>query len=193
MAKTEQGKAIAARNATKHGIYSNKPPTTDDQDLALYEKMKAGLTAEFEPQTISEDIEIERIAMARVRLQRLWRAEAATIEQQRLKARKQAIEPRDTLSVMLDELNEKEPVDPEIEAELSEIDRLLNELKSEKSSIIYDDKAQLRLQREEGHLNRIIDKGIKYLQQQRDRRNGSAPMTVEAIAQLNELQSQRKT
>ncbi|MGB2925664.1 MAG: hypothetical protein WBB82_10210 [Limnothrix sp.] len=186
MAATKQGKAIASHNSTKHGIYSQKPPTTDDQDLELYEQTKAGLIAEFEPQTITEDLQIEQIVMARVRLHRLWRAESAMIQRERLSVEIERItppRPPTDLELLLEEMNPKVPTPP------PELEKILNQLYKQNSAIepdllgiISEDKTQLRLQREEGHLQRTIDKGIKYLQQQRDRRNGSNPTTVEAIA-----------
>lgn len=185
MAVSKQGKAIAAKNATKHGIYSSKPPTTDDQDLVLYEATKAGLLAEFEPQTISEEIQIEQITMARVRLQRLWRAESAMIQVERLDieiGRKTPYQPS-TYDLLLESLEPKAaPHSPELEKILSQLSEQRSSLRLDVLGIISEDKTQLRLQREEGHLQRTIDKGIAYLQQQRDRRNGANPQTVEAIA-----------
>ncbi|OKH12321.1 hypothetical protein [[Limnothrix rosea] IAM M-220] len=184
MASTKKGKAIAANNATKHGIYSQKPPTIDDQDFALYEQTKAGLVAEFEPQMISEEMQIEQITMARVRIHRLWRAEAAIIQEQRAEARKRAIEPQDTsLSDLLGDIwgsSNKEPeIEPAIKKELEGLCQLLNDLQPERKAIVNCDDSQKRFQREERHLQRTIDNGLKYLQQQRDRRNGANPQTVD--------------
>ena len=185
MASSKKGKAIASRNATKHGIFSRKPPTTDDQDYELFEQTREGLIAEFEPQTISEEIQVEQITMARVRLHRLWRAEAAMVQEQVAKARKQAIEPQapDTLSDLLSELSPQapEPIQ-EVKEELEKLAAILDCCNAQKKSIVSLDTSQLRLQREEGHLQRTIDRGLKFLQEQRDRRNGLSPKTLETIA-----------
>ena len=182
MPTTPRGKAVVSKNAHKHGIYSNKPPTTDDQDLGLYERVKAGLLAEFEPQTITEEIEIERITMARVRLQRLWRSEMARVQQQRLIDQKSKITPPKP-DLFADIYGDNDPkVPPSIQKTIDDLEALIEDLSPDVSAIVYNENIQKRLQREEGHLNRIIDRGIKYLQQQQDRRNGFAPMTVEAIA-----------
>ncbi|ACB00853.1 MULTISPECIES: hypothetical protein [Cyanophyceae] len=188
MASTAPGKSISAKNATKHGIYSSKPPTTDNDDFALYEATKAGLIAEFEPQTMTEEIQIEQITMARVRLHRLWRAESAIIQIQKLDGQIASLEPPappSDLDLLLESINPKPPEPtPAIAKQIKPLRQQRSAMISETSRIIERDKQQLRLQREEGHLNRIIEKGLAYLEKQRDRRNGSTPQTIETIAPL---------
>ncbi len=72
------------RNSQKHGIYSQKPPLFHDPDRDIFEETIARLTAQFSPLSFTDELFIENVAMARVRLQRLWRYQSALIESKRL-------------------------------------------------------------------------------------------------------------
>lgn len=74
---TERGKAIAAQNATKHGLLSTKPPLVLGEDLETFQGIVQGLIDEYQPQGATEHLLIQQVAMGWLRLHRLWGAEAA--------------------------------------------------------------------------------------------------------------------
>lgn len=75
-AKTSRGKQIASLNATKHGLLAKKPPALGEE-LVIFQEFKKELTDEFQPESSSEILLIEQVAMGRMRLYRLWGAESA--------------------------------------------------------------------------------------------------------------------
>jgi hypothetical protein len=76
-AVTERGKAIASRNAIKHGIMSSRPPLLATEDLETFQGMMQGLMDEYQPQMPTEHLLVQQVAMAWLRLHRLWGVEAA--------------------------------------------------------------------------------------------------------------------
>jgi hypothetical protein len=74
---SSSGKAIASRNATKHGILSQHPPILATEDLESFQGIVQGLIDEYQPQTSTEHLLIQQIAMGWMRLHRLWSTEAA--------------------------------------------------------------------------------------------------------------------
>ncbi|XGV98787.1 MAG: hypothetical protein ACAF41_07575 [Leptolyngbya sp. BL-A-14] len=76
-AVTERGKAIASRNALKHGIMSSHPPLLATEDLETFQGMMQGLMDEYQPQVPTEHLLVQQVAMAWLRLHRLWGVEAA--------------------------------------------------------------------------------------------------------------------
>jgi hypothetical protein len=79
---TAEGKAASSQNALKTGIFS-KRRLLSDEDPAAYQALIESLNADLNPATVIEHLLIDRIAMARHRLARLERAEAAVIELER--------------------------------------------------------------------------------------------------------------
>jgi hypothetical protein len=75
---SSSGKAIASRNATKHGILSQQPPILATEDLESFQGIVQGLIDEYQPQTSTEHLLIQQVAMGWMRLHRLWSTEAAT-------------------------------------------------------------------------------------------------------------------
>jgi hypothetical protein len=75
---SSSGKAIASRNATKHGILSQHPPILATEDLESFQGIVQGLIDEYQPQTSTEHLLIQQVAMGWMRLHRLWSTEAAT-------------------------------------------------------------------------------------------------------------------
>ena len=51
---TEMGKAIASKNATKHGLLSQTPPLVINEDLENFQGIMQGLLDEYQPQTPTE-------------------------------------------------------------------------------------------------------------------------------------------
>lgn len=82
--RSERGKAIAACNATKHGLLSTKPPLVAGEDLETFQGIVQGLIDEHQPQTPTEQLLVQQMAMAWLRLHRLWSVEAAIVNQQLL-------------------------------------------------------------------------------------------------------------
>ena len=78
---TERGKAIAAQNATKHGMLAAKPPVLATEDLETFQGIIQGLIDEHEPATPTEHLFVQQIAMAWLRLYRLWGVEAAQADE----------------------------------------------------------------------------------------------------------------
>lgn len=73
--KTESGKSRSSLNAVKHGLLSSKWLSPEEQhSLAL---LIADLEAEYQPETATQRIMIERIAMSMTKLRRLHDLENA--------------------------------------------------------------------------------------------------------------------
>lgn len=70
--KSEAGKAISKLNATKHNILSN---LFNDNEAQRFETIKIRFTKEYKPQTVTEEILVERLATWYIRLQRAVIAE----------------------------------------------------------------------------------------------------------------------
>lgn len=76
---TPEGKTASSQNALKTGIFS-KRRLLSDEDPAAYRALIESLNADLNPATVIEHLLIDRMAMARHRLARLERAEAAVVE-----------------------------------------------------------------------------------------------------------------
>lgn len=76
---TPEGKTASSQNALKTGIFS-KRRLLSDEDPAAFQALVESLNDTFNPASMVEQILIDRMAMARHRLARLERAEAAVIE-----------------------------------------------------------------------------------------------------------------
>lgn len=76
--QTAEGKAIVARNATKHGIFATVP-VIPGEDPAAWEAHRAGVVASLIPVGLLEVNLAERAALLLWRLQRLARYEAETV------------------------------------------------------------------------------------------------------------------
>jgi hypothetical protein len=75
--KTERGKAIAARNATKHGLLAEKPPLLVTEDLSTFEGLMQGLIDHYQPENPVEHFLVQQVAMGMLKQYRLWNVEAA--------------------------------------------------------------------------------------------------------------------
>jgi hypothetical protein len=79
---SEEGKARSSQNALKQGLFS-KRRLLDDEDPEEFRAFKDSLLESLQPVTAVEHVLIDRMAMARWRLGRLERAEAARVEIER--------------------------------------------------------------------------------------------------------------
>lgn len=75
--KTARGKAIASRNATKHGLLAEQPPLLASEDLETFQGIMQGLINDYQPEGVLEWHCIQQIAMCIQRQHRLWAAETA--------------------------------------------------------------------------------------------------------------------
>ncbi|MBW4520675.1 MAG: hypothetical protein KME16_13340, partial [Scytolyngbya sp. HA4215-MV1] len=74
---TPRGKAIAARNAIKHGLLAEQPPILATEDLETFQGLMQSLVNDFQPEGAIEWHLVQTIAMCIQRQNRLWVAEAA--------------------------------------------------------------------------------------------------------------------
>lgn len=92
---TERGKANASKNATKHGLLAERAPLLSTEDLESFQGILQGLITEYQPQTPTEHLLIQQVAMGWLRLHRLWNVEAAIANQTMLRIEKAAKYPQD--------------------------------------------------------------------------------------------------
>jgi hypothetical protein len=122
---TIRGKAIAAKNATKHGILAKAPPILITEDLETFQGIMQGLIEEYQPISATEFLLIQMVAMGWMRLHRLWGVEAASANIEILKVQQAAKFP-DVVTppsrMIFDEYSEKRV--PKREALLSERETL---------------------------------------------------------------------
>jgi hypothetical protein len=71
--RTEEGKAVSRQNARKHGIFASALTPEDSEDLHGIEDR---LVASMRPVGVVEDMLVEKLALAYLRMQRCARAEA---------------------------------------------------------------------------------------------------------------------
>lgn len=69
--KTEQGRAITARNATNHGLLAKPPPLLLTEDLTTFEGRLLQLILVDQPEKPVEHFLVQQVAMAVVRQYRL--------------------------------------------------------------------------------------------------------------------------
>ena len=74
--RSQEGKAIASRNNTQHGLLSRQPPLLGTEDHTTLEGVLVGLVEEYQPQGPLEHHLVQQIAMCILRQHRAWRAEA---------------------------------------------------------------------------------------------------------------------
>ncbi len=82
MPNTDAGKAVAARNATTHGLFSRDvvlPALGEDPEG--YKQLEAAWLAQLPPKTLLERHYVEKIAAASWRLRRLHRWQAQILEE----------------------------------------------------------------------------------------------------------------
>lgn len=75
--RTARGKAIARRNAVKHGLTASDPTAVGIEDEALYREMHEQLREDLQPRNLIEDGLVHRIAVAMWRLSRAARIDGA--------------------------------------------------------------------------------------------------------------------
>lgn len=101
--RSERGKAIAAKNATRHGLLSQKPPLLVTEDLETFQGIVQGLIDEYQPQTPTEQLLIQQVAMGWQRLHRLWGVEAAIANLEMIRLERAAKYPAASLTTLIEE------------------------------------------------------------------------------------------
>lgn len=84
--RTKRGKAIASRNATKHGLLCQAPPLLVTEDLSTFEGLVQSLIDHYQPQSPVENFLVQQVAMGMLKQYRLWNVESAIANTQILKA-----------------------------------------------------------------------------------------------------------
>ena len=79
---SDEGKARSSQNALKQGLFS-KRRLLDDEDPEEFQQFKDSFIESLQPVTPTEHVLVDRMVMARWRLGRLERAEAAKVETER--------------------------------------------------------------------------------------------------------------
>lgn len=74
--RSREGKAIASRNNTQHGLLSRQPPLLHTEDYTTLEGVLTALVEEYQPQGPLEHHLVQQIAMCILRQHRAWKAEA---------------------------------------------------------------------------------------------------------------------
>src|ERR1022692_1380495 len=76
--KTPRGKAYSARNAIKHGLFSDTMDfISHGEDPKEYGEVLNGLRVQYQPLGMAEELEVERLAVCWWKLKRAWRYENA--------------------------------------------------------------------------------------------------------------------
>ncbi|MBF0556183.1 MAG: hypothetical protein HQK96_16810 [Nitrospirae bacterium] len=78
--KTENGKAIASKNAVKIGIYT-KDILLDNENIIEYQELLSSFIDDLHPEGQTQTILVENIAVNYWRLKRVWRYEAGSISE----------------------------------------------------------------------------------------------------------------
>ena len=76
--KTPQGKRKVSRNATKHGLSTMKP--TDASEQTLIKNFSQELISFYKPSSPLEFFQIERIAICRAKLAKLYEVEDTRLQ-----------------------------------------------------------------------------------------------------------------
>ena len=79
--RTKRGKAIASRNATKHGLLAQQPPLLASEDLSTFEGLVQGLIDHYQPDNPVAHFLVQQVAMGMMKQHRLWHMEAAIANQ----------------------------------------------------------------------------------------------------------------
>lgn len=80
--RSERGKAVVAKNATKHGLLSQKPPLLVTEDIESFQGLIQSLVDDYQPQSPVEWHLLQTIAMCIQRQHRLWQTEASLLNDQ---------------------------------------------------------------------------------------------------------------
>jgi len=102
--RTEDGRRMSSRNATQHGLFASDV-VAHGEDQARYQALLDALFAEHQPATVTEELLVERLALAFWREKRLARAEKKMMESSMAAASEKPIqiglaifpEPRETV------------------------------------------------------------------------------------------------
>lgn len=160
---TEMGKAIASKNATKHGLLSQKPPLVIGEDLESFQGIMQGLLDEYQPQTPTEHLLVQQIAMGWLRLHRLWGVEAAIANVSILQQKMEQKYPEQPI-LDLAALEHPSPKTAAEKAELSWLKQEINQTALASLAIPNIEKLE-KLSRYERHLTKQLYDALNRLQE----------------------------
>ena len=152
---TERGKAIASRNATKHGLLAKEPPLLVTEDFTTFEGLVQSLIEHYQPENPVEHFLIQQAAMGMLKQHRLWSVEAAIANVEILKTQQANKFPEVVASPAI----KLEDLDPYMEKRIPVRTLILKE-KSILQGLINDleyDKTQCKTRTETGTLKAIQD------------------------------------
>lgn len=89
-ATTPRSKAIASRNAIKHGLLAQNPPLLITENLTTFEGLIQGLIDHYEPENPVEHFLVQQVAVGMLKQYRLWSVESAIANIEILKAQQLA-------------------------------------------------------------------------------------------------------
>ncbi|HEY9628073.1 MAG TPA: hypothetical protein V6C84_12295 [Coleofasciculaceae cyanobacterium] len=166
---TDRGKAIASRNATKHGLLTNQPPILASEDLETFQGLIQSLIDQYKPQTPVEHLLIQQVAMCWQRLHRLWGVEAAIANLEMARLEKARRFPNQSLLIFGEKVERPEVA---VELEHNALERLLVVLEDEISGQIPKRGLKKWCESEEADhlvkvLNRAISQAIEAFPQER--------------------------
>ncbi len=88
--RSARGKAIAAKNASKHGLLAKQPPLLVTEDLSSFQGLLQGLIDHYQPEGPVEQFLVQQLAVGMLKQYRLWTVEAASANVEILKAQQSA-------------------------------------------------------------------------------------------------------
>jgi len=133
-AVTQRGKAIASRNATKHGLLARKPPLLITEDLTTFEELVQGLIDYYQPESPVEHFLIQQVAMGMLKQYRLWNVETAIANreilavQQKVKFPDVVTPPKLKLDAFNDYQEQRTPLKELLQKERGILERLIYDL-----------------------------------------------------------------
>jgi hypothetical protein len=138
---TSAGKKVVAKNATKHGLTSVDPATLPQSEQTEFQSVLEALQDEYEPQTATEMIMVERVAMLFQKMKRLQRIENTLFEVAKKDAGTDELvfkslgikEKNDVIIASLTRILKKNDIDDKIYS-----DEIINELQSVSRSPSYE-------------------------------------------------------
>jgi len=160
-AVTEKGKAIASRNAMKHGLLARKPPLLITEDLTTFEELVQGLIDYYQPESPIEHFLIQQVAMGMLKQYRLWNVEAAIANIEILAVQRAAKFPDVVTSPKLkfDSLNDyqeqRTPLKELLQKQRGILERLIYDLDYDLAHLEERSKAEMRLSLQRFALSKV--------------------------------------
>lgn len=154
---TARGKSNSSQNSLKHGLFAKKMPILSEDDSDFLEDLLQKLVSEYAPQTPTEVLLVQEVAVGWFRLNKIWDAEAAAVSKARLEA--ELIHKFPATSDRADSLLEKMGRSKQEKAELDLLQRGINCSAKVAAGVLDTD----RYMRYERHISRQLHSAIERL------------------------------